>query len=263
MLRRKALFPERRVASDKCMVDRIGPFRMKQMVSRKSEPRIIALTGCGGGLGRALVREFATAGHTVAGCSRSREPLSEMAVEYPCKHLFRSVDVSDERAVQAWTEEVLDQIGVPDLLINNAALINAPRPLWEVPADEFQQLMSVNVTGVHHVLRHMVPAMIDAGKGVIVNISSGWGRSVSTDVAPYCASKWAIEGLTRALAEELPEPLAAIPLNPGVIDTPMLRKTWGEGASGHRTPAQWARQAAPYILGLNVSHSGQPLSVPG
>lgn len=233
------------------------------MGSRHKESRIIALTGCTSGLGRALVREFATAGHIVAGCGRNAQVLSELGRSYPCKHLFRRVDVSDDGAVAAWVEEVIDQIGTPDLLINNAALINDPLPLWQIPAEQFRELMDVNVTGVHHVLRHFLPAMISQGRGVIVNLSSGWGRSVAPDVAPYCASKWAIEGMTRSLAEELPEPLAAIPLNPGVIDTPMLRRTWGDGAGGHRTPEQWARQAAPYILGLNASHSGQPLTVPG
>jgi NAD(P)-dependent dehydrogenase (short-subunit alcohol dehydrogenase family) len=63
---------------------------------------------------------------------------------------------------------------------------------------------------------------------VIVNLSSGWGRSVSPEVAPYCATKWAIEGLTQAFAKELPEGLAAVALNPGVIDTDMLRLAFGD-----------------------------------
>ena len=70
----------------------------------------------------------------------------------------------------------------------------------------------VNVGGVANVIRHFVPPMVSAGRGVIVNLSSGWGRSVAANVAPYCCTKWAIEGLTRALAEELPQGLAAIPL---------------------------------------------------
>ncbi len=77
------------------------------------------------------------------------------------------------------------------------------------------------------------PAMIARKQGVIVNLSSWLGsRGVAAGVAPYCASKWAIEGLTKALAAELPAGMAAVPLNPGVIDTPMLRLTWGEEAAG-------------------------------
>jgi NAD(P)-dependent dehydrogenase (short-subunit alcohol dehydrogenase family) len=98
---------------------------------------------------------------------------------------------------------------------------------------------------------------------VIVNFSSGWGRSVSPEVAPYCASKWAIEGLTKALAAELPEGMAAVPLNPGVIDTDMLRKCWGDGAAAHSNAAKWAETAAPFILGLGPRHNGQSVSVGG
>ena len=80
---------------------------------------------------------------------------------------------------------------------------------------------SENIKGVASVIRYFTPAMIDRGTGVIVNFSSGWGRSTSPEVAPYCATKWAIEGLTGALSQELPAGLAAVALNPGVIDTDM------------------------------------------
>ena len=233
------------------------------MYRKKTESKTIVITGCSRGLGRALVDEFVAAGHAVAGCSRSETAMQALAESYPDGHDFQVLNVSDEADVARWAKSVLESVGVPDLLINNAGLINEPAPLWKVSSEEFQQLMMVNVAGVHHTIRYLLPHMITAGNGVIVNLSSGWGRSVSPDVAPYCASKWAIEGLTRALAEELPDGLAAIAVNPGVIDTRMLRQAWGERAGGYRTPQQWARQAAPYLLGLNASHSGQPLTVPG
>jgi hypothetical protein len=102
-----------------------------------------------------------------------------------------------------------------------------------------------------------------AGKGVIVNMSSGWGRSVAPDVAPYCASKWAIEGLTKALAQELPDGMAAVPLNPGVIDTDMLRTCFQDGASSYPKADAWARTAGPFILGLGPKDNGRSLSVGG
>jgi NAD(P)-dependent dehydrogenase (short-subunit alcohol dehydrogenase family) len=97
---------------------------------------------------------------------------------------------------------------------------------------------------------------------VIVNLSSGWGRSVSPEVAPYCATKWGVEGLTKALAEELPAGMAAVPLNPGIIDTDMLRQCWPDGAEGHVKAAEWAKVAAPFILGLEAKDNGCSLSVP-
>jgi NAD(P)-dependent dehydrogenase (short-subunit alcohol dehydrogenase family) len=158
---------------------------------------------------------------------------------------------------------VLENDSPPDLLINNAAIMNRLAPLWEQDDREFTKLVDANIRGVANVIRHFVPAMVTAKKGVIVNFSSGWGRSVSSEVAPYCMSKWAIEGLTKALAEELPQGMAAVPLNPGVIDTDMLRACWAEGAAGHPKAEAWAEVAAPFILTLGSKDNGRSLSVGG
>ena len=165
--------------------------------------------------------------------------------------------------MKAWARRFLAASGAPDLLINNAALINRNAPTWEVPAEEFDRLIDVNIKGVANVLRHVVPAMIARESGVIVNLSSYWGRFVSPEVAPYCASKWAIEGLTRALAQELPKGLAAVPLNPGIIDTAMLRSTFGAKAGHYLSPLEWAESAIPFLLGLGREDNGKPLTVPG
>lgn len=233
------------------------------MKKNRVKNRVIALTGCTRGLGRALVPEFAGRGHAIAGCGRSISGIEQLQQDISGTCRFTALDVCDEQSVAQWAMAIIEEFGVPDLLINNAALINQPAPLWDVPRDEFQDLMNVNLVGVHTVIRHLLPAMIEQGEGIVINLSSGWGRSVSADVAPYCASKWAIEGMTKALSEELPSGLAAIPLSPGVIDTAMLRQVWGEGASGYRTAEQWAAQAAPFMLELTARHNGQSLTTPG
>ena len=110
-------------------------------------------------------------------------------------------------------------------------------------------------------LRLITAALLRSKSGVIVNFSSGWGRSVSADVAPYCASKWAIEGLTQALAEELPEGMAAVPLNPGIINTDMLASCFGANAESYPTAEQWAERAVPFLLSLGAKDNGRPLSV--
>jgi len=222
--------------------------------------KLIVITGVTKGLGRALAEWYMANGHTVAGCGRSAEIL-EMRFTFPAPNDFAVVDVAEENKVALWAEKVLAAHGAPDLLINNAALMNTPAPLWQVPAAEFNRLIDVNVKGVATVIRHFVPAMIARKSGVIVNLSSGWGRSTSPEVAPYCASKFAIEGLTQALAQELPAGMAAVPLNPGVIDTDMLRQAWSDGAAGHPKAEAWAKVAAPFILGLGPKHNGKPVSV--
>jgi NAD(P)-dependent dehydrogenase (short-subunit alcohol dehydrogenase family) len=105
--------------------------------------------------------------------------------------------------------------------------------------------------------------MVERSSGVIVNFSSGWGRSADAEVAPYCATKWAIEGLTQSLAQELPSGMAAVPLNPGIIDTEMLRSTFGGSASAYPSAAQWAKRAAPFLLGLGPKDNGRQLTAPG
>ena len=221
---------------------------------------LIVVTGVTRGLGRALAEWYIAHGHTVAGCGRSGREIMELRFAHPEPNSFDSVDVSQPVKVSIWAEHVMGT-GVPDILINAAGLMNDPAPLWEVPAEKLAQLISVNVTGVANVIRAFVPAMVEKKRGVIVNFSSSWGRSVSPNVAPYCASKWAIEGLTRALAEELPEGMAAVPLNPGIIDTAMLRQCWAEGAAAYPKPEAWAEKAAPFILDLDPKDNGKPLTV--
>jgi NAD(P)-dependent dehydrogenase (short-subunit alcohol dehydrogenase family) len=153
------------------------------------------------------------------------------------------------------------QLGAPDLLINNAAVMNRPAPLWAVPADDFDRLIDVNIKGVANAIRAFVPSMVARKAGVIVNLSSGWGRSTSREVAPYCASKFAIEGLTKSLAQELPAGMAAVPLNPGVIDTDMLRSAWGAEAGGYPSADRWAETAAPFLLKLGAKDNGKSLTV--
>ncbi len=224
--------------------------------------RRIVLTGVSRGLGRAMVEGFIAEGHRVAGFARSVEAIELLRKEYPAPHRFDVVDVRNETDVAQWAREVLDGEAV-DLLINNASLINENAPLWSVPADQFNAVVDVNLKGTANVIRHFVPDMVARRAGVIVNLSSGWGRSTSPEVAPYCATKWAIEGLTRALADELPPGMAAVPLNPGIIDTDMLRSCFGESASAYPDARQWAQRAVPFLLQLGPQDNGQPLTVPG
>ncbi|MCS7338383.1 MAG: SDR family oxidoreductase [Verrucomicrobiae bacterium] len=227
-----------------------------------SGAKLVVITGVSRGLGRALVAEFVQMGHTVLGCARSAEAISELRRRYGPPHDFETVDVSADAQVRAWAERVLRVARAPDLLINNAAVINRNAPLWEVSAEEFSLVVDVNIKGVANVIRHFVPAMIKRGTGVIVNISSGWGRSADAEVAPYCATKWAVEGLTLALARELPRGLAAVPVNPGVINTEMLQSCFGPAAQNYPTPTEWAKRAAPFLLSLGPQHNGKQLTVP-
>jgi NAD(P)-dependent dehydrogenase (short-subunit alcohol dehydrogenase family) len=212
-------------------------------------------------LGRALAEEFIRRGHPVAGCARGAAAIARLNHAFGAPHDFAVCDLADETAVADWAAGVRSRFGVPDLLVNNAALINRNAPLWEVPAEEFERVVDVNLNGTVRVIRHFLPAMLARGRGVVVNFSSGWGRSTAPEVAPYCATKWAVEGLTQALAAELPRGLAAVPVNPGIIHTDMLESCFGPDAASFPPPAEWARRAVPFLLNLGPADNGRPCSV--
>jgi len=224
--------------------------------------KIILITGVTRGLGRALTEEFIRLGHAVIGCGRSEKEIAQLQKQFSAPNNFSVVDVADDSQVTAWAKKVLAAHAAPDLLLNNAALINRSAPLWKVSAQEFSDVVDVNLKGVATVIRHFVPAMIKQGRGVIVNFSSGWGRSTDAEVAPYCATKWAIEGLTQSLAQELPPGLAAVPLNPGIINTAMLQSCFAGGADNYPKANEWAKTAAPFLLKINSPDNGKQLTVP-
>jgi NAD(P)-dependent dehydrogenase (short-subunit alcohol dehydrogenase family) len=234
-------------------------------------PIVVVLTGCTRGLGRALARFFADEGAIVAGCGRSKKELERMRAEFSEAHHFSCVDVGNDSAVAKWALDVVARFNAPNLLLNNAALIAENAPVWSVPAAQADAVLRVNVTGTINVLRQ--PPMIKRSNrnpivpSVIVNFSSGWGRSASPDVGIYCASKWAIEGLTQSLAQDLAGThIRAFALNPGVIDTAMLRKCFGPSARSYPTAKRWVEHAGPFILSLLGTKSPRrdiSISVPG
>ncbi|KAK7348496.1 hypothetical protein VNO80_23054 [Phaseolus coccineus] len=231
--------------------------------------RTVLITGVGKGLGRALAIELATRGHTIIGCSRSQHNLDSLQSQLSSStnrnlnHLFFNADIRSTESVQQMARLVMDKKAVPDIIVNNAGTINKNNKLWEVPEEEFEEVMDTNVKGTANVLRLFIPLIIEWKKaeGIIVNMSSGWGRSGAALVAPYCASKWAIEGLSKSVAKEVGQGMAVVALNPGVIHTDMLSSCFGTSASLYQSPHSWAVKAATLILNLTPADNGASLTV--
>ena len=207
-----------------------------------------------------MALEFARKGWKVAGCARTAEAIATLAEELGNPHIFQAVDVTEDAAMHSFAKTVIDNLGAPSLLVNNAALMNGNALLKDISPEEFADILAVNLGGVHNSIRAFLPAMEDAGRGVIANFSSYWGRSTAPEVAPYCATKWAIEGLTQALSQELPSGLAAVAFNPGIIDTDMLRSCFGTEASNYPSATEWAKEAVTKLARLTGSDNGESVT---
>jgi len=204
-----------------------------------------------------MALEFASRGWKVAGGARSADDLETLRNKLQSDHFIDFLNVTDPAGVDSFASRTEEVLGVPDLLVNNAGLINRNAPLAEITPEEFSSVLSVNLGGIHNMIRSFVPKMIEKGQGIIANFSSYWGQSTAPEVAPYCATKWGVEGLTRSLAQELPRGLGAVAFNPGVINTDMLRSTFGEQALGYESPQEWAKHAVDKLELLTSTDSGK------
>ena len=221
--------------------------------------KLVCISGCSKGLGRAMAIQFHSRGWRVAGGARNAEALEKLDEEIGDLCFFQAFDVSKSGEVENFAQSVEENLGVPDLLVNNAGIINKNAPLTQISPEEFASVLSINLGGIHNMIRSFVPRMEKQGHGIIANFSSYWGQSTAPEVGPYCASKWGVEGLTRSLAQELPHGITAVAFNPGIIDTDMLRSCFGEGAASHEKPAEWAKHAVDRLEQISPSDNGKTI----
>ena len=225
-----------------------------------SKQKTFVITGISSGLGLALTRELLRLGHRVHGCGRRADPLGKDADRDGNYH-YRQIDIMDFDAVSAWASET-GKDGTIDFLIHNAAVIHENANLWEIDRKALRAVVDINITGTFHVLQAFLPFMLEKRHGMVATLSSGAGRHGFAKISGYCASKWAVEGLTKSLAQELPEGMAAFPVSPGMVDTDMLRTNFGEEAGNYQKADAWAQVAARFFLELEPGRSGESLTVP-
>ncbi|EKS7868816.1 NAD(P)-dependent oxidoreductase [Bacillus cereus] len=232
-------------------------------MKRKEISKSVIITGVTQGLGRAMVDRFHELGWNIYGCGRSKNKIEELKKQYSKIHDFQVIDVSDSQQVNDWANYILNRHMAPDLIINNASIVNQNAQLWKIMAQEFENVMNVNVNGVVNVIRAFVPAMVARKEGIIINMSSSWGREGEAELAPYCASKFAIEGITKSMALELPHGMAVVALDPGgSISTPMLKSCAPQYINESPTPETWSHKAIEYILNITIDKNGDSLTCP-
>ena len=232
-------------------------------MKRKEISKSVIITGVTQGLGRAMVDRFHELGWNIYGCGRSKDKIEELKKQYSKIHDFQVIDVSDSQQVNNWANYILNRHTAPDLIINNASIVNQNAQLWKITAQEFENVMNVNVNGVVNVIRAFVPAMVARKEGIIINMSSSWGREGEAELAPYCASKFAIEGITKSMALELPHGMAVVALDPGGSNsTPMLKSCAPQYINESPTPETWSHKAIEYILNITIDKNGDSLTCP-
>ncbi|MCU7663586.1 SDR family oxidoreductase [Bacillus thuringiensis] len=233
------------------------------MKRKEISSKSVIITGVTQGLGRAMVDRFHELGWNIYGCGRSKDKIEELKKQYSKIHDFQVIDVSDSQQVNNWANYILNRHTAPDLIINNASIVNQNAQLWKITAQEFENVMNVNVNGVVNVIRAFVPAMVARKEGIIINMSSSWGREGEAELAPYCASKFAIEGITKSMALELPHGMAVVALDPGgSISTPMLKSCAPQYINESPTPETWSHKAIQYILNITIDENGDSLTCP-
>ena len=200
-----------------------------------SEQRVAIVTGGGSGIGLAISQRLAADGASVAVFDRdgaAADAAAEKCAASGGTSIGVTVDVTDRAQIDAGVTEVRERLGRPTILVNNAGLQGFDEFL-SISLETWNQVLEVNLTGTFQCCQAVVPDMLEAGWGRIVNISSSSAQGGQPMMTHYVASKAGVIGLTKALALELgPKGITVNTIPPGFIDTPMLRDSEAKGLLG-------------------------------
>jgi NAD(P)-dependent dehydrogenase (short-subunit alcohol dehydrogenase family) len=205
--------------------------------------QIAIVTGGGRGLGRHMAETLAAVGAAVAVVARSQEQLDEtvsLITQAGGQALAIVADVSDWASVEKMARQVEAQLGSVDILVNNAAIMTTPGPIWEADPQEWQRVMDINLTGAFFCSRAVLPGMIQRRRGRIINVASGAALGPITYGHAYCVSKAALARLTEMItADSQAHGIVAFTIDPGDVITAM--STYLMESEAGRTYLPWFR----------------------
>jgi NAD(P)-dependent dehydrogenase (short-subunit alcohol dehydrogenase family) len=167
------------------------------------EGRMAVVTGGAQGIGRAIVERLAASGAQVTIWDRDRALAETAAEEIDGQVNFVQVDVTDWDAVRSAAARTAAEMGRIDIMVNNAGITGMNATVADYPVDEWQRVLDLNLTGVFHGCKAVVPGMVEAGYGRIVNIASIAGKEGNPNASAYSASKAGVIALTKSLGKEL------------------------------------------------------------
>lgn len=175
-----------------------------------TDNKIVVITGASSGIGRTTALKYAKQGVTVVNADvrenprkqEGKTPTHELIREQGGDAEFIQTDVTDWDAMKTMVDTVVDRYGEIDVFVNNAGFAENG-PIEEMPLEDARKVFRINIDGVYHGMRAVVPVMKDQGHGTIINISSGAGKTGFAHLAAYCGSKFAVIGMTESVAKEV------------------------------------------------------------
>lgn len=224
---------------------------------------VSVVTGANSGIGRATAIHLAAQGHRVFGTVRSADKagkLLAMAADHGVDLELVELDIADDESVRAGFTRVLEATdGVVDVLVNNAG-VGGNAVAEECPTELYLDVMNINLCGAVRCLQQVVPGMRARGRGAIVNITSVAGRIAAIAQSPYVASKWAFEGLSEGLAQELaPFGIRVAIVEPGVTKSAIFAKNIDAPNQSGAYDAAYRRLFQFYAAGM--AHATDPFEV--
>lgn len=217
--------------------------------------RVIVTAGAAG-IGMAIAERFLAAGADVAICDADQGRLDKAKEAHPALFAM-ALDVSDADAVDRFVRLVHDRWGGIDTLVNNAGIAGQIGPLTDICDQGWRTCFEVNVHGAFFMMRAVTPLMKAHGRGSIINISTGSVTTLPVNRSPYIASKWALEGLTRAAARELgPDNIRVNAIRPGFVDSERMRGIMAGIATGRGVDA--ATVEAEFLRYISLRAKIQP-----
>lgn len=193
---------------------------------RPLEDAVVVITGASSGIGRAAALRLARRGSSLVLCARAQEPLEVVARECEAagaRVLFEALDVGEEEAVEALAQRAVERFGRIDVWVNNAGVI-AYGEFLEIPSEVFRRVIETNLMGQVHGARAALRRFRNQGAGVLINMSSVWGRVSTPQVTPYIVSKNAVRAFSECLRGEVAdaEDIYVTTMVPQAIDTPIF-----------------------------------------
>lgn len=195
------------------------------MASTAPEQRVAIVTGAARGIGAAVAHQLAIDGFRVAVADIDLDAAQAAAGEVGERAVAVQLDVTDPESWRAVVDEVTQRLGPITALVNNAGIAGRSAPAWELSIEEWQQVIAIDLSGVFYGCRTVLPGMMEAGYGRVVNIASIAGKEGNPNASPYSAAKAGVIGLTKSLAKEVATNGVLVnAVTPAVIATPILEQ---------------------------------------